>query len=66
MKSKPENEVMSREEVLRLLSEQARQGKVSAMIALERALRAQDREESELDPAIDRILTRGEGRDSGT
>jgi hypothetical protein len=39
MKSKPENEVMSREEVLRLLSEQARQGKVSAMIALERALR---------------------------
>jgi hypothetical protein len=52
--------------VLRLRSEQARQGKVSAMIALERALRAQAREESELDPAIDRILTRGEGRDSGT
>jgi hypothetical protein len=66
MKSKPENEVMSREEVLRLLSGQARQGKVSAMIALERALRAQAREESELDHAIDRILTKGEGRDSGT
>jgi hypothetical protein len=56
MKSKPQNEVMSRQEVLQLLSEQARDGKVSAMIALERALRAQDREESELDHAIDRIL----------
>jgi hypothetical protein len=59
LKSKPENEqIMSCEEVLRLLSQQAREGKLSALIALERALRAQDREESELDHAIDRILTK--------
>jgi hypothetical protein len=34
--------VLSREEVLELLSEKAREGSTSAMIALERALRAQD------------------------
>jgi hypothetical protein len=50
------DEIMTREEVLRLLSEQARKGRVGAMIALERALRARDREQSELDATLDRIL----------
>jgi hypothetical protein len=39
-----------------LLSQKAREGSTSAMIALERALRARAREEDEVGDAIDRIL----------
>jgi hypothetical protein len=48
--------ILSREEVLTLLSQKAREGSTSAMIALERALRAQDREQSEIDEVIDRLM----------
>ena len=52
-------EIASREEVLAMLTEKARQGQTGAMIALERALRAAEREErEELDTELDRILTK--------
>ncbi len=40
-------EIASREEVLAMLTEKARQGYTGAMIALERALRAAERKERE-------------------
>ncbi len=49
--------IASREECLALLTAAAREGKVSAAIALERALRPDD--EPSVDDALDRIL--GEG-----
>jgi len=48
--------VLTREEVLVILSEQARAGSISAAIALERALRARDREQDDIDDELDRIL----------
>jgi len=52
-----ESKILSHEEVLELLSARAREGSISAAIALERALRAADREEgNEIGEAIDRIL----------
>ena len=52
-------EIANREEVLALLTERARKGQTGAMIALERALRAVEREErEELDSELDRILTK--------
>jgi hypothetical protein len=51
------SKVLSREEVLALLSGHAEAGSVSAAIALERALRIADSQhESEVDVAIDRLL----------
>jgi hypothetical protein len=41
------DDILSRTEVLALLSQKAREGSTSAMIALERALRARDRAEEE-------------------
>jgi hypothetical protein len=49
-------EIVTHEEVLRLLSEMARKGSVSAATALERALRNEEAGAREVDEAIDRIL----------
>ena len=51
--------IASRDEVLEMLTEKARQAFTGAMIALERALRAVERKErEELDNELDRILTK--------
>jgi hypothetical protein len=61
MPEQPTDEVLSREEVLTLLSRKAREGNVAAMVAVERALRLGEREEEdEVAETIDRIL--GENR----
>ena len=52
-------DIASRDEVLEMLTEKARQGYTGAMIALERALRAAERKErEELDNELARILTK--------
>ena len=52
--------ILSHDEVLELLSDRAREGSISAAIALERALRAKDEgEEDEVGEALNRILSRG-------
>ena len=54
-----EPEIATREEVLALLTDQARAGSVSAAAALARELRAMDKkQENEVDAAIDAILAR--------
>jgi hypothetical protein len=50
------NDLPSYNEVLQMLSEKARAGSVSAMIALERALRPQSQAQ-DVDEVIDRILS---------
>lgn len=52
------SEILSHEEVLVILSQQAKAGSVTAAAALERALRAVARQEDEIDDAINRILTK--------
>ena len=49
-------EVSTHAEVLALLSRKAREGSITAAVALERALRAQANVEDEIGEAIDRIL----------
>jgi hypothetical protein len=51
-------EIASREEVLRMLTEKAREGQTGAMIALERALRTKANKEDQdaLDAELDRLL----------
>jgi hypothetical protein len=50
-------EIATREEVLALLTERARNGSTSAMIALERALRTTAKEDQdELDAELDRLM----------
>jgi hypothetical protein len=44
------------EEILQMLTVKAREGSVSAMIALERALRPGDARPEDIDEVIDRIL----------
>jgi hypothetical protein len=56
-----EDQILSRTEVLGLLSQKARDGSTSAMIALERALRARDRDETEIGTVLDQILEEAEG-----
>ena len=51
-----EPKILSRDEVLELLSGKAQEGSTSAMIALERALRARESEQNEIHEVIDRIL----------
>lgn len=56
-----DQKVLSRQEVLELLSAKAREGSTSAMIALERALRARDQEQAEagsLDAYLERANTK--------
>ena len=48
--------IATHQEVLEILSAQARAGSISAAIALERALRAAGKDEPNLDDEIDRIL----------
>jgi hypothetical protein len=48
------DEILSRTEVLELLSEKAREGSTSAMIALERALRVGEDEDPHEDDFIER------------
>jgi hypothetical protein len=47
--------------VLELLSQKAGEGSTSAMIALERALRARDRDGDEIGTMLDQILEEAEG-----
>jgi hypothetical protein len=48
--------VLSREEVLALLSERAREGSISAAIALERALRAAPRSDEDFEDELSELL----------
>jgi hypothetical protein len=54
-----DEKIASHDEVLRLLTEKARNGSTGALIALERALRASAKaaQENPVDDAIERILT---------
>jgi hypothetical protein len=52
-----QEQILTRDEVLVLLSEKARDGSTSAMIALERALRLHRPEDDELDAELDRLLS---------
>ena len=55
-------EIAGTEEVLAMLTEKARDGNVGAMVALERALRFQQRDrEAELDAELERMLDNGPG-----
>ena len=56
-----DDQILSRIEVLGLLSQKAREGSTSTMIALERALRARDRDEDEIGTVLDQILEEAEG-----
>ena len=59
------SKIASHEEVLEILSEQARNGSVTAATALERALRnTPDEEQDEVGAAIDRILAKKRDSDS--
>jgi hypothetical protein len=51
------DEILSRNEVLELLSQKAREGSTSAMIALERALRIGDEDQAPDDDELARILS---------
>jgi hypothetical protein len=49
-------DVLSREQVLALLSKKARERSVSAAIALERALRIDPHEQDDFEDQLDRLL----------
>ena len=53
-----EHEILTRTEVLALLSQKAREGQTGALIALERALRIGGDNENDIDDELDRILGR--------
>ena len=52
-----ERQILSRDEVLELLSKKATEGSVTAMVCLERALRTSD-PVPELDDELERVLAR--------
>ena len=57
-----EGDVLTHEQVLALLSKKAREGSVSAAIALERALRISRYEWADIDAELDRLIQgKGEG-----
>jgi hypothetical protein len=59
-----EDQILSRTEVLELLSQKAREGSTSAMIALERALRlGEDEAPHEGDDFIEQLIQSGRRRD---
>jgi hypothetical protein len=60
-----EDQILSRKEVLELLSQKAREGSTSAMIALERALRigGEDEAPHEGDDWVEQIIQSGMRRD---
>ena len=53
-----DTQIADRAEVLQMLTEKAREGSTSAMIALERALRVEQKDRGPLDDELDRILTK--------
>jgi flagellar motor component MotA len=55
MNNQPQPEIATQSEVLEMLTEKAREGSTSAMIALERALRL-DPEPNFVDDELDRVL----------
>jgi hypothetical protein len=50
------NDILTREQALQLLSKKAREGSVSAAIALERALRISPPEQDELEDELERLI----------
>jgi hypothetical protein len=58
-----EDQILSRTEVLGLLSQKAREGSTSAMIALERALRLGQDEAPPVDDFIEQMIQGGWRRD---
>jgi hypothetical protein len=58
-----EDQILSRTEVLGLLSQKAREGSTSAMIALERALRIGEDEAPHEDDFIEQLIQSGGRRD---
>jgi hypothetical protein len=52
---------LSHEEVLELLSERAREGSISAAIALERALRAAPKSDQHWDDQLEDLIRRSDG-----
>jgi hypothetical protein len=60
-----EPEILSRTEVLALLSQKAREGSTSAMIALERALRIGQDEPPDDDDFIEYLIQSGRRRNEG-
>jgi len=58
-----EDQILSRTEVLALLSQKAREGSTSAMIALERALRIGQDEPPDEDDLIGQLIQSGIRRD---
>ena len=59
MEEQAKPEIATRDEVLEMLTEKARQGFTGAMIALERALRVVEQKEREgLDSELNRILAK--------
>jgi hypothetical protein len=53
--------VLTRQEVLALLSTKAKEGSVSAAIALERALRIADEPDDDVDDELERLLSKDDG-----
>jgi hypothetical protein len=62
-KMSDQDQILSRTEVLALLSQKAREGSTSAMIALERALRIGQDEAPDEDDFIEQIIQSGMRRD---
>jgi hypothetical protein len=58
-----DDQILSRTEVLALLSQKAREGSTSAMIALERALRIGEDEGSQADDFIEHLFQSSKRRD---
>lgn len=56
----PENPILTRDEVLELLTKRAREGSVSAAIALERALRAEPKSAEAWEAELQRFLGQAE------
>jgi hypothetical protein len=53
--------VLTRQEVLALLSTKAKEGSDSAAIALERALRIADEPDDDVDDELERLLSKDDG-----
>ncbi len=65
-KMSDEDQILSRTEVLALLSQKAREGSTSAMIALERALRIGQDEPPDEDDFIGQLIQSGIRRDEAS
>jgi hypothetical protein len=56
-----ETEILSREEILQILSEMAKRGSVTAAVHLERCLRPGDSDTDDWDDELERILRKDVG-----